>query len=97
MRKLVKQKDEAIFQASEANSQKFYGIKHEKDSGFLSKGRDRLGDSIFIPYCVNNLSHGNCWYGKEVSLEDALLDLNNRGFEVCEFDTFLEMAQWLSE
>jgi len=97
MRNLVLNKASDEFRPSEADVRKFYGIKHGEGSGFVMKGKCADGHTVYIPYLLSNMTNGNSWYGTKIHLSDALADLDNRGFKVCEFDTFLEMAQWLSE
>jgi hypothetical protein len=96
MRKLVATKSSQQFLPSEASYSKFYGVKLGLEKGVITRSRFDQGKFSIVSF--NGFTNGNGWnYLSESTLEGTLENLLDGGFEVCEFDTFLEMTQWLSE
>ena len=72
----------------------YSGAGLKKSRAFLT--RERFQDGLFLWSCCSGVSHGNHVANKKTTVQDAIKDALNSGFEVFEFPSHAALFKWLA-
>lgn len=92
MIKIVKNPENQVKSIDNAQEDLYYGIVSGYKKGFICRDKYNKGDFKCYTVCFNR---GDQWPQNNRNLQNCLTNLIDRGFDVFEFETHIELFQWL--